>query len=421
MKIKLLVILFLTIGIANAQSSKGVIFEKELSWAQIQEKAKKENKYIFVDVFTTWCGPCKLMERDIFPQAQVGDFFNANFINVKVQADVTDRDGEEVKNWYKDAQAIVTTYNVDTYPVYLFFSPKGELVHRLNGASPTAADFIAKAELALSGYTKEKWQFVKGKKDQDFLLKLLKSAQLINDREFVPVVANSYLATQENLLTEDNIKLIAVSTKKIADLGFPVLRSHSDKADLVLGKGVSERIVKTIVFDELVLPRLRKNGEKKDYGGGMVSYSGKVNEHVNWDELKQTLELKFPDLADALLMESIPIYYQWTQDWPAYASYIGSIEKQLNNQQLDSYANNLFLFSEDTKSLKVALKWSKDLALQKEKDNPRYLYTYANLLYKTGKTEEAIKAMGKAVELAGTNGHFLAEIFEKMKSGKKTW
>ncbi|TPE43395.1 DUF255 domain-containing protein [Pontibacter mangrovi] len=421
MKIKLLVILFLTIGIAKAQPSAGVKFEKGLSWAQIQEKAKKENKYIFVDVFTTWCGPCKLMERDIFPQAQVGDFFNTNFINVKVQADLTDRDSEEVKNWYKDAQAIVTTYNVDTYPVYLFFSPKGELVHRLNGASPTAADFIAKAELALSGYPSEKWQFLKGKKDQDFLLKLLKSAQLMNDREFIPVVANSYLATQENLLTEENIKLIAVSTRKVADPGFPVLRSHADKADLILGKGRSELIVKTVVFDELVLPYLRINGVKKDYGGGMVSYSGKVNEHVNWDELKQTLDVKFPDLADAILMNSKPMYYQWTKNWPAYASYITSMERQLDNQQLDSYANNLFLFCEDTESLKAALKWSKELALHKDKNNPRFLYTYANLLYKTGKTEEAMKTMGEAVELAGANGQFLAEILEKMKSGKKTW
>lgn len=139
---------FFIIGDAKAKEMTGVKYENRLSWSQVQEKAKKENKYIFVDVFTTWCGPCKLMDRDIFPQEKVSEFFSEFFINVKVQGDVPKKDTEEVKKWYNDAQAITSTYNIDSYPTCLFFNPKGELIHRLIGDSSSGEDFMAKAEVA---------------------------------------------------------------------------------------------------------------------------------------------------------------------------------------------------------------------------------------------------------------------------------
>jgi thiol:disulfide interchange protein len=46
-------------------SSKGIRFEHGLSWAQVKEKAKAENKYIFMDCYATWCGPCKAMDKNV--------------------------------------------------------------------------------------------------------------------------------------------------------------------------------------------------------------------------------------------------------------------------------------------------------------------------------------------------------------------
>ncbi|WP_162056262.1 thioredoxin fold domain-containing protein [Pontibacter pamirensis] len=421
MKVKLLVILFFTIGFAKAQDATGVKFEHGLSWTQVQEKAKKENKYIFLDVYTTWCGPCKLMDRDVFPQEKVGEFFNTHFINVKIQADTTGKDSEEVKKWYNDAQAIATTYNINSFPTFLFFNPKGELVHRLNGGSPTGDDFIAKAEAALSGYHKQKRQFQSGKKDPEFLLELIKSAQLMNDRELMPLVMNEYLATQKNLLTEENLKLIAESTKKVADPGFAVLRNNADKADLVLGKGVSERIVKTVVFDDIVFQYLKVDGVKKEYGGGMVEYIGKINENVDWDEIEKELNLEFPDLSEEIIMTSKPMYYQWLKNWPEYVGHVHSHRNKIDKFLLLRYANNVFLFSDDSVSLRKALDWSRELLVGENKKSPRFLLNYANLLYKTGKKEEAIKVMEEAVALSGQEGGHFAEALDKMKNGKKTW
>ncbi|MBU1761725.1 MAG: DUF255 domain-containing protein, partial [Bacteroidetes bacterium] len=81
-----------------AQSNVGIKFSQLTTWNDVLKQAEKENKYIFLDIYTTWCAPCKVMSKEIFPQQNVGRFFNQNFINVALQFDTTKNDNEEVKN-----------------------------------------------------------------------------------------------------------------------------------------------------------------------------------------------------------------------------------------------------------------------------------------------------------------------------------
>lgn len=102
-------------------SQQGIKFEHGSGWKEIQAKAKAENKYIFMDAFTTWCGPCRYMATNIFPMEKVGNFFNDKFINVKVQLDTTQNDAEEVKSWYADGHDIMKKYKVQAFPTYPVF------------------------------------------------------------------------------------------------------------------------------------------------------------------------------------------------------------------------------------------------------------------------------------------------------------
>ena len=56
---------------------------EELTLAKALEKAKAENKLVFVDCYTSWCGPCKYMLNNVFVLPEVGAFFNEHFVNVK--------------------------------------------------------------------------------------------------------------------------------------------------------------------------------------------------------------------------------------------------------------------------------------------------------------------------------------------------
>ena len=127
----------------------GMHFEHNTSWEQVLAKAKAEKKYIFVDCFATWCGPCKQMSKNIFPQESVGRFYNANFINVKIQFDTTATDNADVKSWFAVAHKIDRDYKIVAYPTYMMFDANGVAVHRAVGSSD-AEQFIAKGKDALN-------------------------------------------------------------------------------------------------------------------------------------------------------------------------------------------------------------------------------------------------------------------------------
>ena len=60
---------------------------RPLSYTEAIELAAKENKMVFIDFYTTWCGPCKRMSKEVFPQQEVGEYFNRTFISLKLDAE----------------------------------------------------------------------------------------------------------------------------------------------------------------------------------------------------------------------------------------------------------------------------------------------------------------------------------------------
>src|SRR4051794_32247465 len=118
---RLFLVLLIIIPLCAFSQEKGVHFEHNLNWTEIKAKAKTENKFIFMDCFATWCGPCSYMRNSIFPLEEAGNFMNDKFISVAVQLDTTDNDNAEVKSWYSDGHDISQEYDINVYPTYLIF------------------------------------------------------------------------------------------------------------------------------------------------------------------------------------------------------------------------------------------------------------------------------------------------------------
>jgi thioredoxin-related protein len=389
---------------------KGIHFEHNLSWKEVQAKAKTEHKYIFMDCFTTWCGPCKYMSANIFPQEEVGAYFNQNYISVKIQLDTTAADNEEVKKWYQSGHDLAKQYAIMAYPTYLFFDESGVAVHRSVGSSE-AAFFVTKAKDAKDP-EKQYYSLLKkyndGQNDSAFLRTMATAAMNAYDMEKGKKIANEYLATQTDLYTQVNLGFIMNFTSSSTDKGFAVLLNNPVKADAIAGKGFAEDMVQRIIIREVVNNKFPQSTKDKP----------------NWDDISVALTSKFPAQAPEALAKSKVIWYQRAKDWNNYQvvikEYMAKYGANVSAPDLNNYAWTVFQNCKDMTCVTEALDWSK----RSFADFPQaaFMDTYANILYKMGKKKEAIEWETKASALVDESSKKdYLETIDKMNKGEKTW
>ncbi|GIV26955.1 MAG: hypothetical protein KatS3mg027_0769 [Bacteroidia bacterium] len=103
--------------------------------------SKKENKLIFLDIYASWCGPCKKLKYKTFSNEEVGKFYNENFINLSL-------DGEE-----GEGAILAEKYGVYSYPTLLFLNSEGNVVYAVVGYH-NPNEFIELGKKALKKYKK---------------------------------------------------------------------------------------------------------------------------------------------------------------------------------------------------------------------------------------------------------------------------
>lgn len=412
--LKLAGYLSILFSLAATAQQKGIIFQQSPSWQEILFQAQATNKYIFMDCYTTWCGPCKFMSKEIFPQEKSGNYFNDKFISVQVQMDTTDADNDNIKKWYADAHTIMQTYKVATFPTYLFFAPDGKLVHRASGAWPAPEDLINRAAAALDTsrqYYTLMEAYNSGHKDTTAIKYLALTALGFGDKAMAQKLGDEYIASlQDNVYTKENLDFINLFTSTTKDKGFNLFVHHPDKVNALMGKSYAdERAVNIIIKEEGVIIRL---------------FEQAVPPTANWNGLSAALKKKYPmAIVDRTIAWIKVPYHERRKEWLAYAenldAYIAQYTPEIHPGLLNNYSWNLFENASDKEALAIALKWSK-LAMAQRKEGSEYIDTYANLLYKTGDVQNAIAWEEKAVKI-NPNESSYAQTLEKMRKGEKTW
>ncbi|MDR0711489.1 MAG: thioredoxin family protein [Prevotellaceae bacterium] len=127
---------FYAAGALQAQALMGIrFFEGTLE--QALKQAAGEKKIVFVDAYASWCGPCKAMSRNVFTNYDVGVFFNANFISLKV-----DWEGPQGIKMH-------SKYPLRVYPTLLYIDSRGELLAVTEGYQDAAA-LVRQAQAVVS-------------------------------------------------------------------------------------------------------------------------------------------------------------------------------------------------------------------------------------------------------------------------------
>lgn len=106
--------------IAALEQVDGVKFEVS-NFESVLSKAANEKKLVFVDCYTSWCGPCKMLTRQTFPDKELGDYFNKKFVSVQI--DMEKGEGPALQKKYK----------VEAFPTLLILDAEGKELHKLMG------------------------------------------------------------------------------------------------------------------------------------------------------------------------------------------------------------------------------------------------------------------------------------------------
>lgn len=131
--------------------------------------AAQENKMVFVDVWTTWCGPCIVMQETVFPLPEVGEYFNARFVNYKLDAENEDQNGPEIS----------ARFEIELLPTYLILDSEGnELSRATGGCAPD--QFIAMVGRMLgeveSEFDEMRARYIAGERSTEFIQQYLMDA-----------------------------------------------------------------------------------------------------------------------------------------------------------------------------------------------------------------------------------------------------
>jgi len=161
-----------------ALSAKAQTQFRDLSFEEALATAAKEKKQVFIDFYTDWCGPCKNMAKNVFPQVSVGNYMNKNFVCVKYNAE-------------KEGKELAKTYHVTAYPTFIIVDTQKKVLLELKGAMD-GEKFINKIKSGLNpDQTPERM------------------AERYNSGERTPELVNLYaMSKMEKGLEEEGFKIV---------------------------------------------------------------------------------------------------------------------------------------------------------------------------------------------------------------------
>lgn len=333
--------------------SQGIRFESG-SFQEILRKAQQEKKMIFIDVYTSWCGPCKMMAEKVFTDPQASQFYNSHFLCYQVDAEKGE--GPEM----------VEQLQVNCYPTFLYLTPEQVIRHRFSGAVDPK-EFICQGRTALGTHnnlaTLEQ-KYIQGTHTPEFLLKYMQVLkQAYRPYNQVADEFFDHLSPQQILLpTYKNI------------LEEHLVSTHNRAYRYILGQINKFNEEDRGLFIGLIDRCFRNN----------ITAALRQNDITDYRQCYQELAGSSYPEKDRLLLWAEKEYFQAKEDWESYFEQaVIYLELYASDNWIDTwqfarqFADGSVPFQAD-----IAIPY----AARAVKLMPNYstYITYARILYKTG-------------------------------------
>jgi thiol-disulfide isomerase/thioredoxin len=367
--------LLLSVFALSTAGAQGMSFSDK-SWSDILAQAKQQNKIIFLDAYTSWCGPCKMMARNTFTDAEVGKFYNANFVNAKI--DMEKGEGPD----------LAQRYNVEAYPTLLYINGNGDVVHRALGYHEPE-QFLAVGRKALdpaSNLTGIEARYQAGERSGEFLLQYLEAKRASGDDQIGNIV-EQYLEANKDWTQPQTREVIF---RYVTDLNAPAFQYILDNRAAFVEQFGQEAL-------------------DQQLDAALGQYFQTLTD-LNPEQLRATMvRIYGPDGGQKTAMIMMMVHQQMG-DSEAYATAaVDYLDKYPSDDalELNQIAWNFYLMVDDKPMLEKALGWAqKSVSLQEEYANQD---TLAALYFKLKEKKKAKKHAERAIELAKVSGEDYAE------------
>ncbi|WP_340113144.1 thioredoxin family protein [Maribellus mangrovi] len=338
--------------------------------------AKDENKLLFIDCSTDWCGHCKVMEKTVFTIPEIADFYKSHFICIKVNPDK--------KEW----EFIKELYPIHAYPTYLFVDSNGQLQH-MKVSGTAAQEFLQAGKTAIS--EKNMLWFKNKLKSGDNSLETIYGYYSCNKydegkKEAIKQFVNS--ASIENLYSKDawNLLTESISNNDTIFNSF-ILREYSKYFPSVGEKEVIQLIEDKLSFS---VWRWGKKSQRDKAAEKLSEKAHPLTDRCITAGLVKSYAGDFDKKPNSKNKEAL---VKTCEDYMEY--------QYLNWNKLQEAAwsvSNNFDKHKDSELMNKAIVWiNKSIEARPTQSN---LYCKAKLLEQIGKNEEAIISANKAKQAA---------------------
>ena len=366
---KLLIHLLVFFGCLSVQA-QGIEFFHG-TWAEALEKAKVEEKIIFVDAYAKWCGPCKRMAKNVFTHPPVGEYYNANFVNLKL--DMEESESADFKK----------SFRASAYPTLFFIDANGELIKKVIGGRNNQ-DFLQLGKDIIKSYDRSGQyaeDYEKGDRSFDLVLNYIKALNQADKPS--QKIANDFIRGNPSLSKKDLATLLyeslVVADSKVFDL-------FIDNREVIEGQFTIEKVEEKI--------------EAACWATVYNAIEYEVDELLV--EAKEKCKNYLPVKAKSFSLESDYEYFKGIDNGLKMSEAALNMAKKLhkkNPQFLHHIAEELLSYIPSEKNtLETAEKLAK-MTVDNDKKNGDYLFSYAKILYANNKSSEALKYAKKSLDL----------------------
>lgn len=341
---RILLSIIAVVAVCLTTAAQGVDFIEGKSLKDVLVQAGAEGKLVFVDCYTEWCGPCKMMATKEFVKPEAGEYFNKKFVNFKI--DMEKGEGPEVGK----------KYDVSAYPTFLILETNGDLRGRLVGAAGIDK-FIEKVEAVLKEEKGLPWyqkKYKEGERDEAFLNEYMKILQENYMRDEMKNVATMLLNGKSGAqIAADKNLFSAFQTGGFTPLDDLFLNVYKERATIIEKQG--DRAVASM--DNLW----------KQYALTCLKFDGKTYKGFDADALEaykqKMIAYNVPDV-DGIIQETLHTKAQYAKDYPTLFKDLQDTFKQ-GNVNDRTVLTDMSTLAEEYKLNKKAMKTITKFAKQR--------------------------------------------------------